>query len=244
MEPDPTSSEHVLEDGTKVTVRAIRPSDAEMLRAGFARLSPESRYRRFFAGVSELSDETVRYLTHVDGHDHVAVVAVVDSLDLKVEDGLGVARFIRLPDNPEVAEAAVTIMDDAQRKGLGKILLRLLVERAREVGVKRFRAEVLSDNEPMMRLLLGAGASMHTSTGNTVIFDVPIEGATSPEAGERSLVERVLHAAAESLSVFLRTLRPPPLDESAPVVAESADTRPREGDAARREDRTDEEGHT
>jgi len=219
VEPD-KAHEHVLEDGTKVSVRDIRPSDGDMLRQSFERLSPESRYRRFFTGMNELSDEHVRYLTQVDGHDHVAIVAVVDSLDLKVEEGQGVARFIRLREDPEVAEAAVTVMDNAQRKGLGRLLLSMLVERARAEGVKRFRAEVLRENEPMMRLLLGAGASFHCEDSATVIFDVPIEGATTATADERSLVERVLRAAAVSLTVFLRALRPPAGPESEPAKEE------------------------
>ena len=66
--------EHVLADGTKVTLRLITPADAEPLRQGFLRLSPTSRYRRFLSGMSELSDDMLRYLTEVDGIDHVAVV--------------------------------------------------------------------------------------------------------------------------------------------------------------------------
>jgi len=223
-------NEHVLQDGTKVTVRPIRPTDGEMLRAGFDRLSPESRYRRFFSGMSELNDRTLRYLTHVDGHNHVAIVAVIDSLDLKLEDGLGVARFIRLEEDPEVAEAAVTVVDAAQRKGLGRILLATLVDRARELGVKRFRAEVLRENEPMMKLLVGAGATIHTTDGTSVVFDVPIENATADAPDEPSLAQRVLRAAASSLTVFLRTLRPPALPEDEDGSEEPTATRDEEGE--------------
>src|SRR2546425_13125765 len=98
--------EHVLADGTRVTLRHIRPTDAEALREGFNRLSVESRYRRFFSGISELSDETLRYLTEVDGKDHVAIVATSTSPDLKHEAGYGVARFVRRSDEPDVAAAA------------------------------------------------------------------------------------------------------------------------------------------
>ena len=82
----------MLKDGTRITLRPIQPDDGDALRAAFARLSPESRYRRFFSSVNELSDAVVHYLTHVDGRDHVAIVA--ESFDLR--KGLGVARFIRL----------------------------------------------------------------------------------------------------------------------------------------------------
>src|SRR5437667_11458151 len=110
------SEEHTLSDGTRVTLRHIRPSDADGLRDGFSRLSRESRYRRFFSGKTELSSEMLHYLTEVDGVDHVAIVAVGVSPDLKSEAGYGVARFVRREDDPDVAEAALTVVDDMQHK--------------------------------------------------------------------------------------------------------------------------------
>ena len=97
---------HTLRDGTKVTLRMIRPSDKASLRDAITRLSPESRYRRFFVPLGEPTDKMLEYLTEVDGHDHVAIVAEKDSLDLKSDEPLGVARFIRLSGTPHVAEAA------------------------------------------------------------------------------------------------------------------------------------------
>src|SRR3989442_11671892 len=66
------SEEHMLADRSIVRLRLIRPDDADELRRGFERLSPESRYRRFLSGVHQLSDEALRYLTHVDERDHLA----------------------------------------------------------------------------------------------------------------------------------------------------------------------------
>src|SRR2546423_7093751 len=111
-------AEQALADGTRFFVRHIRPDDAAMIRDGFERLSPAARYRRFFGGMSELSDDALKYLTVGDGKDHVALVAGQESPDLKTERGFGVARFIRMPDEPQVAEAAVTVVDDMQRRGL------------------------------------------------------------------------------------------------------------------------------
>ena len=167
--------EHVLDDGTKVTLRLIKPDDAEPLRLGFSRLSPTSRYRRFLSGMSELSDEMVRYLTEVDGVDHVAVVATTDSLDLKTEIGLGVARVIRLEGEPTVAEAAITVSDDMQRKGLGRLLVRTMAEAALERGVKTIRAEVLAENAPMRRLLADVGAVVRSDDGTSLVLDIPLE---------------------------------------------------------------------
>ncbi len=167
--------EHVLEGGTKVTLRSIRPDDGEPLREGFSRLSPTSRYRRFLSGMTELSDDMVRYLTDVDGVNHVAIVATTDSLDLKTEIGLGVARVIRLEGDPTVAEAAVTVSDDAQHKGIGRLLVRTVAEAAYERGVRTIRAEVLATNAPIRRLLDEAGAVVRSDDGTTLVFDVPLE---------------------------------------------------------------------
>ena len=79
----------------------------------------------------ELSEAMVRYLTDVDHHDHEAVVA----LDAATDEGVGVARYVRDPERPTRAEAAVTVTDDWQGRGLGTLLLELLAVRAREEGV-------------------------------------------------------------------------------------------------------------
>ena len=169
--------EYFLGDGTRITIRPIRPEDAGPLRAAFAELSPESRYRRFFRALTSLSDDTLRYLTQVDGKDHVALVAVVESLDLKSERGVGVARFVRSKDDPRAAEAAVTVIDAMQGKGIGTLLLQELAARAGEVGVARFRGEVLVSNEPMVRALARAGVPVTSVPGDeaTLAFEVPVD---------------------------------------------------------------------
>lgn len=92
----------------------------------------------------------LRYLTEVDHRDHEALVALAD------DHGVGVARFVRTKD-PEVAEAAVTVVDDWQGKGLGTALLELLARRARQEGIHRFSAVVLAQNQDMLDVLRGLG---------------------------------------------------------------------------------------
>jgi GNAT superfamily N-acetyltransferase len=190
--------EHLLADGTRVTLRSIRPDDADELKRCFALLSPRSRYLRFLSSMTRLSDDMIRYLTEVDGEAHVAIVAVTDSHDLKSERGLGVARFVRLPDEPRVAEAAVTVLDEAQGKGIGRLLLRALVTLARGRDVECFRGEVLAENVQMRRLLDEVGAKVHEDDGRTLVFDVPLEWhaeATPP-------LLRLLRAVAASLAAL------------------------------------------
>jgi len=198
--------EHTLADGRHVVLRHVRPSDAPDLRAAFERLSPASRYRRFFGGLSHLTDATLRYLTEVDGRNHVAIVATTDSPDLKREIGLGVARFVRLADEPTVAEAAVTVVDDAQRNGLGRLLATTLAEAALERGVHTFRADVLADNEPMCSIMREIGAVERGTDAGVIRYDVALDVLGHTRGGP---VDRFLRAAASSMAVLLRRLGPP-----------------------------------
>jgi GNAT superfamily N-acetyltransferase len=122
----------ILRDGSRVRVRQGHSSDKELLLRGFERLSPESRYRRFLAPMPELTEEIVRYLTEIDHRDHGAMIALDEA-----GDGIGVTRYVRDPHRPEVAEVAevaVTVIDDWQGRGLGTLLLEVISARAREQG--------------------------------------------------------------------------------------------------------------
>ncbi len=164
-----------LRDGSHVTVRPIAPQDADALRASFERLSEESRYRRFLSPIHKLSGPMLRYLTDVDHRDHEALVAVRADGTL-----VGVARAVRLRDNPQAAEVAVTVADDWQGRGLGTALLGLLAERARAMGITRFTALVLITNREMLELFqqLGPIHIIERSSGTTELeITLPPEGA-------------------------------------------------------------------
>jgi hypothetical protein len=195
--------EHVLRDGRKIVLRHIQPSDAEELRRGFRALSPESRYRRFFTGIADLDDAALAYLVNVDCKDHVAIVATTESLDLKTERGVGVARFVRSEKDPTVAEAAVTIVDDMQRLGLGTHMTKTLARAATERGVEKFRCEVLESNDLVVRALVEAGGEIVERGSGTVILDVPVR------SDDDGTIRRALRVTAEHVNAFLRRLLPP-----------------------------------
>ena len=136
-----------LTDGTEITLREIRPDDKALLAAGHARLSEQSQLRRFLAPKPRLTSSDLRYLTEVDGVNHYAVVA------LHGGHIVGVARWVRLVDDPTIAEAAVVVGDHLQGRGLGKLLARQLADAARSRGITRIRASMLSDNPPAMALM-------------------------------------------------------------------------------------------
>lgn len=205
-----TTEDVLLRDGTRITLRPIRPEDKDALSRGFARLSPASRYLRFHSHKQSLTDADLAYLTEVDGTDHFALVAVVPSHDMKDDVGLGVARFVRDPKEPDLAEAAITVADDHQGKGLGKVLLHHLVLAARERGIRRFQAEVLPENAPMVHLLRDAGAQVVQTDGATLLLEVPVTPA-DPGAGDDTTTPlfRVLRTFATAVASFVARARPP-----------------------------------
>lgn len=213
--------EHVLDDGTTITLRHIRPDDAAELRRGFRSLSPASRYRRFLSAVHDLNDDTLHYLTHVDGRDHVAIVAVIPAVH--ADRGLGIARFVRSKDDPHVAEAAITVIDPMQHKGLGRILGLAIARAAIERGVTSFRGEVLTDNEPVRQLLDEVGAHLRPSAEGSLVFDVSLVPEESDHHRMKpldALVRRFLRAAASFLGGRIRGPSVPP--EPTPTAHPSA----------------------
>jgi len=144
--------EHLLKDGHRVLIRAIEPRDKAELAAGLTKLSDLTVRRRFLAPKTHFTRAELRYLTEVDGHDHAAFVAEVR--DDQPGRGAAVARWVRLADDPETAEAAIVVADALQGKGLGSLLAERLAQTAAREGIRRFTATMLSDNHAAHRLMV------------------------------------------------------------------------------------------
>jgi GNAT superfamily N-acetyltransferase len=180
----------VLRDGSRVRLRQGHSSDKGLLLHGFERFSPESRYRRFLAAMPELRAGTVRYLTEIDHHDHEAIVA----LDETTGEGIGVARYVRDLERRDVAEVAVTVIDDWQGKGVGTLLLEVLSARAREEGISSFTALMLATNREMMEVLEAFGpVRIVDREVGTVEIEMP-----NPEVGLSPVLKKLLRAAAHN----------------------------------------------
>src|SRR3954447_18588081 len=138
-----------LTDGRQMWIRPIEPGDAWRLQEGLRRLSAETIQRRFLGAKPRFTARELRYLTEVDGVDHISLVAVtVDTGRL-----VAVARAVRLPEDPESAEWAIVVADPLQAKGLGTALVRALVEQAKAHGIHRFTGTVAGENQAVLRLL-------------------------------------------------------------------------------------------
>ncbi len=194
-----------LRDGTRATLRPIRASDKKLLLEGFERLSPRSRYTRFLVPKQELTERELRYLTEIDGVDHFALIALMHPLFGK-EEGIGVGRFVRLADEPDTAEPAITVADDQQEKGLGTILLHRLSDAAWERGIRQFRCELLAENTRMRELLaeLETDVRLDEIQNGALVVSFPVEAPVLDEPRRSSSsVRRVLAYLAQELVSFI-----------------------------------------
>lgn len=161
-----------VRDGTRVLVRPIEPDDRERLQVGLHQLSPTSRYHRFHAAVSELSEAQLRYLTEVDQVNHLAWIALDPALP--GEPAVGVARCIRLPTALHVAEVAITVLDAYQGRGIGTMLLGVLSRAAAAQGIRTYRAYVEEDNDAMLRIFRDLGARVGGLDVGVYQLDIPL----------------------------------------------------------------------
>ena len=122
-----------------------------MLEDGLRHLSDESVQRRFLTLKRSFSRAELRYLTEVDGRDHVALV--VEYPGEPVRRLIAVGRFIRETDDSETAEVAIVVADDWQRRGVGSEIADQLADEARRYGIRRFTATMASDNIAAQRLM-------------------------------------------------------------------------------------------
>ncbi len=136
-----------LPSGLRVRLALIRPQDKAQLQEGLSRMSAQSRYLRFFTDKPRLSDSELTYLTEVDQDTHFALRAAELDEQGNEGEGLGVARFIRFPKDPRMAEPAIAVVDRVQGQGLGSLLMTRLCEAARERDVQVFRSEFLAWND-------------------------------------------------------------------------------------------------
>ncbi|MDX6750207.1 GNAT family N-acetyltransferase (plasmid) [Geminicoccaceae bacterium 1502E] len=138
----------VLEDGTALFLRPIRPEDVPMLQATFHRLTPSDVAHRFFTSLKELSEPMAARLTQIDYDREMALLA----FDTKSrEELMGVVRISADADR-EQAEFAILVRSDLKGRGLGRRLMERIVAYAGERGIGRIWGHVMADNTPMLSL--------------------------------------------------------------------------------------------
>lgn len=162
-----------LNDGSTILIRPVHEGDRDLLARMFERLSHEARRSRFRGRIDTLTEEDLDYLTDVDGYRHDALVAIEPG----DHEAVGVARYVRLPGRRELAEVAVEVVDEWQRRGVATALLLDLTERARAAGVEEYSALVARENEVMSDVLhrLGAEPLRESEDGVEWVIDLSSE---------------------------------------------------------------------
>lgn len=161
-----------LADGTAITIRPIRPEDAR-IEAEFVRnLSEESRYYRFMDTLRELSPQMLSHFTRVDYDRHMAFIAV--SGEGAQETEIAVARYIAAGDGTS-CEFAIVVADAWQRKGVGTLLMRTLIETARARGLRMMFGEVMTGNHKMLELMQHLGFQLKLEPGDPHLMRAEIQ---------------------------------------------------------------------
>jgi acetyl coenzyme A synthetase (ADP forming)-like protein len=196
------AAEAILRDGASVRIRAIRPDDKERLIAHFGSLSPRSVYFRFFSAKRQLTSEELARFTELDFVHHVGLVATLRVGDQ--ERIIGVGRFITLHDRgaPHRAEVAFAVADEHQGRGVGTLLLAHLVPLARARGITEFQAEVLGENNQMLRVFSDSGLLVTRSVEGGVVH-LSLQTEETAQFLEAN-IQRERLAAAQSVRGFLQ----------------------------------------
>jgi acetyltransferase len=139
-----------LSDGRPLTIRPIRPEDAESEAAFVRDLSVEAKRFRFMGTVNELSEEMLARFTQIDYRREMALVAVVGENGSGEQHG--VARYVINPDNTS-CEFAIVVSDKMQGHGLGTRLMKGLFDAARDHDLDKIEGSVLRENTPMLHLM-------------------------------------------------------------------------------------------
>jgi len=164
-----------LDDGTRVRVRQITPSDGPKIKDILLRSDPADLRSRFFETIKEFSDELIHRLTRADPNQMMAFAAFEE----KTSDIVGTIRLHR--DRTGTAgEFAILIRSDFKHKGLGRDLMTLMIEHAADSGLKSVIATVLIENTPMLNLCRQLGFKVkHVGSGE---YEVTLDLANSAAA--------------------------------------------------------------
>ncbi len=162
--------EHVLLGGERITIRPIRPEDAQAHGAFFSRLSPEDIRYRFFSAMRELSAEQTARLTQVDYDREMAFIAVREATG----DTVGVARLV-CETGTDHGEFAVIVQADMKGRGLASRLMRRLIDWARAQDMRAVIGQVLADNPPMLAFVRHLGFSVRRMPEEPDVMEARLE---------------------------------------------------------------------
>jgi acetyltransferase len=167
-----------LSDGTEVLLRAIRPEDEPAEHEMLSSLSKETLRTRFFSVIKDISHEWLILFCNIDYDRHMAIVAELEENGKK--SMIGVARLIMNQDMTS-GEVAILVQDRFQGKRLGTKFVEMLIGIAIERGLEEVRADVLTENESMLKVFRRLGFSTQWVPGGTTEAVLKLKGQGIPK---------------------------------------------------------------
>lgn len=170
-----TDKTYVLTNGCEILVREIEYEDRRHFLNGIRSLSKESLYHRFNSTTFSMTKKYLDYFTDIDSENHCAVGA----LDLSKADkpGIAVGRFIRLQQEPDIAELAITVLDEYQRHGIGTILFLELCRIGQSKNIQHFTFTVHAERRDLVHYMLQHGAVFKSHSGSQIELSFPLSSA-------------------------------------------------------------------
>jgi len=154
MNHDDSAETWTLDDGSKLVLRHIAPTDAAKEQAFVRGLSPQSSYLRFQGTIKDLSKKDLKKFTDPDPRNAVALIVLRSGE--KGEEEIGVARYVIDPDGAN-CEFAIVVADTWQKRGIGTRLMNALMRHLQVSGVKRISGYVLKKNSGMRKFIKQMG---------------------------------------------------------------------------------------
>ena len=144
-----------LRDGTKIFTRPVRPEDEPLYGPFFAAVTAQDLRLRFFAPVKEFGHAFVARFTQIDYARAMAFIAIEQSSG----NLLGVVR-LHADANYERGEYAILVRSDVKGRGLGYLLMQLIIDYSRAEALKVIEGQVLSENTAMLTMCHELGFSI------------------------------------------------------------------------------------
>jgi GNAT superfamily N-acetyltransferase len=147
--PDDVANTHTFRNNITIRFRAIKPSDEDDMRRLFYRFSDKSIYYRYFSPIKMMPHMKMQEYVNVDYKRVMSIVGLIE--EAGAERVIAEGRYTRYKDTPH-ADVAFVVDETLQGTGVGTYLFEKLIRIAKKRGIEGFKADIIADNKPMLRI--------------------------------------------------------------------------------------------